>query len=68
MGRPRGRNVTPAEASRRYREKAKNKLKIASYERKRCEERKLERLKRKLGEKRIVKLNFKQVHSEKVFS
>ena len=61
MGRPKGRKVSPAEASRGYREKAKNKLKIANYERKRCEERKIERLKIKLGEKRIIKIKFKQV-------
>ena len=61
MGRPKGRKVSPAEASRRYREKSKNKVKIANYERKRCEERKIERLKIKLGEKRIVKMKFKQV-------
>ena len=53
MGRPKGRKVSPAEASRRYREKAQNKLKIANYEKKRCEERKIERLKKKLGEKQL---------------
>ena len=61
MGRPKGRKVSPAEASRRYREKAKKKLKEPNYDRKRCEERKIERLKIKLGEKRIIKIKFKQV-------
>ena len=63
MGRPKGRKVSPVQASKKYRENPENKLKVAAYEKLRCERRKLARIENKIGKGRggVVKIKVKQV-------
>ena len=47
MGRPKGRKVSPAQATKKYRDKHENRLKMAAYEKLRCERRNCSVLKRR---------------------